>query len=255
MTQPSPSTPWYQQAFDEDYLERYSHRNSEEAREAVDLILRHAKVPAGARVFDLCCGPGRHLTQMSEKIDATLFGGDLSAALLARAQSRNPNANLVRLDMRHLPWGDDAFDLVTNFFTAFGYFDNDEENFGVFQEVARTLKPGGYFFFDFLNAHRVIAESASGPTEESIDSDEGYRKVVHRRISSDGKRIKKDETYISGEEVLREIHESVRLFTNEELERSLRSLGFEVVYKFGDYSGSAYDPATSSRLILISKLQ
>ncbi|MCH7760931.1 class I SAM-dependent methyltransferase [candidate division TA06 bacterium] len=47
-------------------------------------------------------------------------------------------------DMRGIPY-ENEFDGVTNIFTAFGYFEEERENFKVIQDVSRALKKGGNF--------------------------------------------------------------------------------------------------------------
>ena len=47
----------------------------------------------------------------------------------------------VEGDMRTLAWVDD-FDTIVSWFTAFGYFD-DEQNKGVLREAHKSLRPGG----------------------------------------------------------------------------------------------------------------
>jgi SAM-dependent methyltransferase len=60
----------------------------------------------------------------------------------ARPEARLPGCHRVRGDMRHLPFTDGSFDLVTSFFTSFGYFDSDDEDVKVLARgVPRAASP------------------------------------------------------------------------------------------------------------------
>ena len=241
---------WFQEAFDADYLARYAHRNADEARRAVALVLRDASPPTGGTAFDLCCGAGRHLQALrAVRPDLELLGGDLSAPLLAAARPGLPTATLVRLDMRHVPLASGSVDLVTNFFTAFGYFEEDAENFSVFREVARVLRPGGAFAFDFLNAHaarRALAEASDRAEPDA--SGEVWR--VRRSLSPDGRRALKFQERQRDGRVLRE---SVRLFDETEIEGALRDAGLTTTARYGDYDGGAFERSTSPRLVVLAR--
>lgn len=141
-------------------------------------------------------------------------------------------------------------DLVTNFFTAFGYFEQDDENMGVFAEVARALRPGGWFAFDFLNASVVQDSLTDAQPGVEVDAT-GNVWEVRRGLSTDGKRAVK---YQRRQRDGRELHESVRLFSRDEIESGLRAVGLTPTKCFGGYDGDIYDPTVSSRLIVLSRL-
>ena len=54
-------------------------------------------------------------------------------------------------DMRRLPFKGESFDWVLNFFTSFGYFERERENFRVLEEIVRVLVPEGRFLIDLMN--------------------------------------------------------------------------------------------------------
>lgn len=214
------------------------------------LVIRTANPRAGALVFDLCCGAGRHLQALREaRPDLELMGGDLSAPLLAAARPAVPSADLVRLDMRHLPLATASVELLTNFFTAFGYFEDDAENFAVFREVARVLKPGAVFAFDFFNAEaarRALAE----PSDRLEPDASGEVWRVRRSLSPDGRRAMKLQERQRDGRVLRE---SVRLFSAGEIERGLTEAGLTPIHRFGDYDGAPFEEASSPRLVVLAR--
>jgi SAM-dependent methyltransferase len=222
-------TEWFEQWFGEEYHALYPHRDSEDARRAVELIRRVAPWRPGSAVLDLACGAGRHAAEL-ESAGARVTGLDLSPAMLHRARQRT-QALLVRGDMRALPFRAGSFGLVVNLFTSFGYFRSDAEHGQVLRQVALVLEPGGRFILDYLNAEQVRRTLRRG-SEEISDGDVGAR--VRRRFSEEGLYVVK-EIELRAEN--RSFQERVRLFTAQELEALMVDAGLEVVEQFGDYDG------------------
>lgn len=236
---------WYARWFGEDYLSLYPYRDEEEARRAVDLVLSHVDVRPGGRALDLACGGGRHLAALREK-GLRAHGLDLSMPLLRRAYERVPS--VVRADMRRLPFADGSFDLVTNFFTSFGYFPKRAEDARVVDEVRRVLRPGGAFLFDFLNAEQV--RKSLHPHDEQYVNDR--RVVQSRRLLEDGHVVEKRIEIHSRAATPRVYHERVRLYDAEDLVGILADHRLETLHRFGDYTGS--EPAPEApRVILIGR--
>ncbi len=243
--------PWYRSWFGEEYLHLYPHRDQEEADRAVALVLRaipQGHPPSGEgnapRVLDLGCGAGRHLRAFREVgIDAV--GMDLSAPLLRQARSAAPGCHRVRGDMRHLPFADGSFDLVTSFFTSFGYFDSDDEDRKVLAEVRRVLRPEGRVMLDFLNARRV-RESLEPRDERRIG---GKRVEQVRRLVDGGRRVEK-RIRIRGEGVEEDFVERVRLYDAADLAALFDAVGLVVESRFGDYAGAPPSPSAPREILL-----
>ena len=232
---------WYEEWFGEEYLALYPHRGDEEAREVAALIASRVDVPAGAPALDLACGSGRHQRALAERW--WTVGLDLSRLLLHVARGEDPDAALVRADMRKLPFAAESFALVTNLFTSFGYFRDDHHHERVVAEVARVSKRGGWFVLDFLNAPHVRRTLI--PFDRRA---QGSRVIEQTRvISADGRFVRKTIT-VSDED--REFVERVRLFDPEELRAMLERCGFDVVEILGDYDGRPLDD-DSPRAIVV----
>lgn len=233
--------PWYEAAFGADYLERYAHRDQSEADAIVARFIARTALSPDATVLDLCCGAGRHVRAL-ERCGCRVVGLDLSRDLLESAAERTADGEgsvLVRADKRRLPLADMAFDAVTHFFTAFGYFPSDAENFAVFAEIARVLRTGGWYLFDFLDADRVRAELASGPVRCREEEECGTSVETTRRLSPDGLRVEKHVRFLHDDRVTRELVESVRLFTPAELRSALGHAGFSIEEEWGSYAAVA----------------
>ena len=247
---------WYRKAFGDSYLKIYSHRNEEEAVEALHLIesvyqpLLAQPRTESLRILDLACGQGRY-SRLLANLDHSVAGLDLSEELLASARSRlekepvraGGNLWFVRADKRLIPFCG-SFDLVINMFTSFGYFHEDEENRKVLLSVACALRPGGRFLIDYLNRDRVIENLV----EQDVHTQGELTVTQSRRISPDGLRVEKN-IRMEGPRGSDSWSESVRLYSTREMEEMLTCSGLEVEKLIGSYRGEPF-AHDSARLIL-----
>jgi ubiquinone/menaquinone biosynthesis C-methylase UbiE len=232
---------WYAQWFGEEYLELYAHRDQGEADAHVRAVSARLGGIEGLRVLDLACGTGRH-SEALEREGASAIGVDLSRTLLARSRMRG---RLAAGDMRRLPFADQSFDLVLNFFTSFGYFERERENFTVLEEIERVLVPGGRLMMDLMN--RTTALATLKPAERAAL---GEREVaIERWFDPAAGRINKRITLSKQQSYL----ESVRAYSRDEVVIGMRWAGLEVIRELGDFDGSAFDDAVSPRLILLAE--
>jgi SAM-dependent methyltransferase len=100
------------------------------------------RLPAGSRVLDLGCGAGVPITlALSQHYEVT--GVDFSREQIALAKAQVPKATFVQADMTACFFPEGSFDAVVCFFAIFHL--PREEHAGLFQQIHRWLKPGGYF--------------------------------------------------------------------------------------------------------------
>lgn len=237
---------WFADWFGDEYLELYDHRDQSEAQRVVELVAAHARVPAGAPVLDLACGAGRHLVHL-RAAGLNAFGVDLSWDLLRHA--RAAGLPVARGDMREIPVRTGSLAMVTSLFTSFGYFPDPADDERVLAEVRRTLRPGGVFAVDYLNAERVRANLRPRDEEEVSG-----RRVVQTRALVEGGSVvaKRIEIYDAPHAPPRVFHERVRLYGARELSELLAGHGIETEAAFGDYAGGPLSP-TAPRVILIGR--
>ncbi|HSR27968.1 MAG TPA: class I SAM-dependent methyltransferase [Actinomycetes bacterium] len=189
----------------------------------------------GARLLDLCCGPGRHAVPLAQ-LGYRMTGLDLSRPLLARAAAAGAglNVGLVAADMRRLPFADGSFDAVLNLFNAFGYLEDEAQDELVLAEVARVLAPGGRFLQELANREALVrgwhdsdvARHDDGLVvlqERDLDLRTSRDQVRYTLLHPDGRRTTSEV--------------SIRLYTLTELEAMLGRAGLELLAVGGDLDG------------------
>ena len=240
---------WYKDWFNtREYLNVYRHRNEEDAKKLVDLILKNVFLPGNAKVLDLACGPGRHSILFAEQ-GYRVTAVDLSENLLAIAKKIAVGSgfkiNFFKCDLRNFSVSA-KFDLVVNLFTSFGYFEDDLENFKLFEVSFDLLENGGYFVLDYLNKYYI----EKNLIPESVDEQEGGI-IVQKRCIKGNRVIKNISLFSNGQE--KRYHESVRMYGKDELIKNIENRGFEIKSIFGDFEGHCFDPEKSSRIIIIAR--
>lgn len=122
------------------HAERVSNERSEREADGIwDLL----DLQPGVRVLDLACGHGRLANRLARR-GAVVTGLDVTEPFIELARERDEemavDATYALGDMRTLEWRE-AFDVALNWFTSFGYFD-DEENRRVLEGVHGALVSG-----------------------------------------------------------------------------------------------------------------
>lgn len=142
-------------------------------------------LPPGSLVLDLPCGWGRLHPYLHHR-GWEVIGGDLSPLNLARHHAEHPG-QLVRLDLRALPFQPATADGVFCAFTSWGYFATEAENLRQLQEFARCLKPGGVLLLD-LAGRGFLAQALEETEDQWLDFEvEGYQERA--AWSPDGRRM------------------------------------------------------------------
>lgn len=234
---------WYREWFGEEYLELYAHRDADEADLHLDFVAEVLQPRPPRAVLDLACGAGRHTAALARRGHRAV-GVDLSLTLLARGEA----GARVRADMRSLPFAAGAFDWVLNFFTSFGYFERERENFRVLEEMVRVLAPGGGFLIDLLNVDHAVAHLVPRERAER----DGRSIEIERRYDRASRRLVKRIRVSAPGQPARTFVESVRAYREEEVAIGLRWAGLERLELFGNFRGERFH-RDSERLILVGR--
>lgn len=230
---------WYRDWFGEEYLDLYSYRDEEEARQHVSFFKSRIGSVQGP-ILDLACGSGRHMQEFAT-LGYRIVGCDLSHTLLSAAREADDSARVARADMRLLPFEDQSFGGLVNFFTSFGYFETEDDNLEVAREMCRVLVKGAPFLFDYLNVHRELSQLVRRE-ERTIENGtvlierwfDGASRTFNKRIRMAG------QTFL----------ERVRGYDLDEISTLFASAGLAIAGIHGDFHGAEFNEA-SPRLIIV----
>ncbi len=235
---------WFASDF---YQDVYNHRNSEDAKKLIDLILSKTNLNKQSWVLDAACGFGRH-SQIFAENAMNVVGFDLSLNLLKKAKvnlQNYKNSFIVRGDFRNISFCK-KFDLISNLFTSFGYFESDEENFAFIKNSKSFINENGFFVFDYFNKN-YLENNLIPKSEKEING----MKIIEKREIKNNRVVK--EIRIEGK-LENTFYESVKLYSKNEILENFLSLGYKPKYIFGDFDGNNFDEELSERLVIFFSL-
>ena len=229
---------WYDGFFEAEWLDLLEPSGDvERTRREVDFVVERLELEPGARVLDLACGRGRHSVELARR-GFRVTGVDLSPRSLElgreAARAAGVEVELVLSDMREIAY-EAAFDAAVNLFTAFGYFEDEEDDRLVVGRVASALVPGGAFLLDTLNL--LWLARGFRPREWQAFED-GTALLEERDYDPLSGRIAGVWTFVRPDGRRTELRHSLRVYTPAELARMFRAAGLAVEGAWGDFDGS-----------------
>lgn len=121
--------------------EWYAARSTNWAEDNREELLAMLGPGAGRRCLDLGCGTGNYFAMVAET-GRQVIGLDRSSDQLRFAQAKG-GVPLVESDAARLPFAAESFDDVLALWIS-----TDLDDFaGTLREIARVLRPGGFFYF------------------------------------------------------------------------------------------------------------
>ncbi len=128
-----------------------------QARVALNRLL-FDRLPAGARILDVCCGSG-HVTRELVARGYSVTGIDGSAALIDQARRDLPMAGFIAADVRHAVF-DRHFDAALSTFDSMNHLIELPDLEAAFHSVHTALVPNAPFLFDMNTAlaYRIDSE-------------------------------------------------------------------------------------------------
>ena len=237
---------WFVKWFNSPYYHiLYQNRSLTEAEDFIKKLTENLHLANHAKVLDLACGKGRHAITLN-KLGFDVLGIDLSTESIKYAkQFENDHLKFEVHDMREV-YHPNEFDAVFNLFTSFGYFEDYNDNFKVFEAVKQQIKEKGIFVLDYLNAEKVV--STMVPYEEKL-IDNILFKITK---SVENGFVKKEIDFTDNGETFH-FEEYVRLIYFNDFKKIYETAGFELKNAFGNYNLADFDEKTSDRLILVLK--
>ena len=117
-----------------------------------DLLQRFAKQCDGL-ICDLGCGPG-HVARYVSEINPSVFGLDLSAGMLREAHASHPEIIFLAGNMLELPLASEKLSGIIAFYSIIHL--DDKQVSQAFQEMCRTLRPGGHLLVGVHLGREVV---------------------------------------------------------------------------------------------------
>lgn len=213
----------------------------------VNFLINEASIPQHSKILDLCCGIGRHSMRLAE-LGYKVVGLDISSDFLKNAVEKSSRKGLsiewINEDMRDIPF-ENKFDLVFVMFGAWGFFDEDHENYAVFTAVNKALKMNGHFILDFLNRDWIMRHFQPAYW---VERETGYY-LEKRQFDNLKGRLNTENIFVKRDGQLLKWETSIRAFTLQEIIKSLESEGFSVCNVYGDLERKPYELNTPRMLL------
>jgi cyclopropane fatty-acyl-phospholipid synthase-like methyltransferase len=240
---------WWEEYFDERFIALYrDFLTPERTAREVDGLTEMLMLAPGAEVLDLACGWGRHSVELA-RAGFRVTGLDLSETLLARARKRAAKAeiqvDLVRGDMREIPWTG-RFDAVLSLFSSLGYFLSDDEDLRVLRAAREALRPGGFFVMETMHRDHVVAAFAERDWWEAGD---GSLVWVEREFDAvEG--ISREWTRWNRKGEMGEKYHDLRIRTATEWDALLRRAGLVPVDWYGDWEMAPFIHSSEDLIVV-----
>jgi SAM-dependent methyltransferase len=236
---------WFETWFDSKYYHiLYKHRDEQEAIKFLDNITQYLNITKG-KILDVGCGKGRHAKYFNE-LGFNVVGIDLSLNSIAKAKlNETQNLKFYKFDMRNV-FKENSFNVVTNLFTSFGYFDNSLDEQKTINAMVKNLKKDGILIIDFMNVKKIINNLVSKESKKinSVEFDitrELKDNYILKNIS------------INDQDISLKFQEKVHALTLIDFSKMLQKASMSIIDKFGNYNLDDFNALQSDRLILIAR--
>ncbi|MEO0266975.1 MAG: class I SAM-dependent methyltransferase [candidate division WOR-3 bacterium] len=240
---------WWKNYFDEIYIKIYSKYDLEPERikREVDFIEKSLELKKEYKILDLCCGYGRHAIELAKR-DYNVTGLDYSKYFLKIARERARKERLkikfIKGDMRKLNFYNE-FDIIYNFFTSFGYFE-DKDNFNVLKRISKALKKNGKILIDTINPFIII----KSPIPKDFYFEEDLLVLEERKFDPVNMRVENLRIIYKDGKKIDERSFSVRVYTPAEISFLLEFVGIKAEKFYGSLNFEPFKEE-SRRLIVI----
>jgi len=209
-------------------------------------------------VLELACGTGR-LTIPIAQSGVEIVGLDQSASMMAHLRTKAKQAGveipLVEGDCREFALGR-KFALIFMAFNSMQHLHDYASLAALFGNVRNHLTPGGRFVFDVFNPKvAILARDGTKRTHErEYEDPDGKGMIVLEQtmVYDDASQVSRMQWYFSrGEEKdfrVEDLH--MRCFFPEELDVLVRSLGFTIEEKFGNFEGTPFASGAVKQVVV-----
>ena len=234
---------WWRSLFNAIYLKTDGDvvENEANTKNDIDMLLDTIPLDKNSRIIDLCCGQGRHVLELASRGFSRVFGLDRSRYLIRLAKKRSSSLGLKTSfhegDVRKFRMRQKGFDLATLMGNSFGYFDSQDDDLTVLENVRSLLRPGGFLVIDITDGE-WMRRNFTPRSWEWIDQEHLVNR--ERSLSGDMSRLISRELVIHSEKgVLADQFYAERLYGRDEIKDLLERAGFEEIALKGDITSES----------------
>jgi SAM-dependent methyltransferase len=227
----------------------------------IPFYLEEAKRAAGP-VLELACGTGR-LTIPIAQSGISIEGVDRSPSMLAHLRTKAGKARvkipLTEADIRDFDLGR-KFSLILIGFNSIQHLHDYASQAALFANVRKHLSPGGTFVFDVFNP-KIAFLAQSGETRKlkrEYEDPDGQGKIAVEQtlVYEDATQVSHIRWFLSLSDKnkeekdfrVEELH--LHCFFPQELDLLVRSQGFEIVKKFGNFERKPFASGDMKQVVI-----
>lgn len=213
-----------------------------------------------SKVLEVCCGTGR-LTIPLAKAGINVSGFDLNGSMLKEAENKATKEKLSiplhQGDMRSMAL-DDHFQMVFIPFNSIHCLYGHDDVINTLRSIHGHLEEKGKLIIDYFNPDISYITGNQGKAVEIanyVTEDGRAIRIIQKMNYEDGTQINriKWEYSVNG---LPHSEESLdmRMFYPQELDYYIKSNGYEIVRKYGDYEMTPFTNGSPLQLIVCQKV-
>ena len=224
----------------------------------VTWIIQRLRLPEGAAIIDLGCGPGLYTSRLARhgfQVTGVDFSRNSLEYARRQAEAEGLPVEYVYQDYRKLEISS-RFDLALLIYYDLGVFAPDDLN-RVLANTARALKPGGRFVFDLVTEHSrsIGSQDQSWRVELTGFWRPAPHLVLSQRFNYPQDCVNLDQYIVvdaSGETAVYRVWE--QYYSPETIRKPLERAGMVIESLYSDLVGTPYSPSSPSMGIVARKL-
>ncbi len=234
---------WWKTLFNSLYLKTDGDvvENRVNTEHDINMVIKATGIERDDYILDLCCGQGRHSLELALRGYHHVMGVDRSRYLVRLARKRAKSLGLPvsfsEGDARHFRLKESSMDCAIVMGNSFGYFEREEDDIAVLNNLKKVLKSHGHLVLDIVDG-TWMSQNFEARSWEWIDQSHFVNR--ERSLSAEGKRIISREVITNTEiGVMADQLYAERLYSLEEISSILNDLGFKNITNHGNiYSHS-----------------
>lgn len=250
----SVSKDWWTSFYNDALADLFLVREPEELEETLSFLTSRLDLRRDSTIFDQCCGIGSVSIPLARR-GARVIGVDAIEPYIGRARrdaaGLNGACRFETGDACEFAPGE-ACDGAFNWYSSFGYSDDDGRNLEMLRRAFESLSPGGRFALDTLNVPGLLKDFKPCMTRRGATAAGEVLLLRESAINQRRGAIEQTWTYVMPDGTRDVRRSSVRLYLPHQVKEMLERCGFEDVEFFGSAKAEALEIA-SPRCILTAR--